>query len=146
MLVESFLRDLRFSIRTLLKRPGFAIVAALTIALGIAANTAIFSVANAVLLEPLPVADPDHLFVPDVIAPSGFSISLSIPNFRDWSQRTRTFESWGANAGRWRTLTGGDRPEVIRIRLVLGDFFRTLGRFLPDAGRHGGTRAHLHGG
>ncbi len=127
MSVETFLKDLRFSIRTLLRRPGFAIVAALTIALGIAANTAIFSVANAVLLEPLPVSDPDDLFVPDVIAPSGFSISLSIPNFRDWSQRTRTFESWGANAGRWRTLTGGDRPEVIRIRLVLGDFFRTLG-------------------
>ncbi len=92
--MESFLKDFRFSIRTLLKRPGFAIVAALTIALGIAANTAIFSVAKAVLLEPLPVDDPDDLVVPDVIAPSGFSISLSIPNFRDWSQRTRTFESW----------------------------------------------------
>ncbi|MEJ2369640.1 MAG: ABC transporter permease, partial [Gemmatimonadales bacterium] len=125
--MESFLKDLRFAIRTLLKRPGFTIVAALVIALGIGANTAIFSVVNAVLLAPLPVTEPDDLVVPDVIAPSGFSISLSIPNFRDWSARSRTFESWGANAGRWRTLTGGDRPEVIRIRLVLGDFFQTLG-------------------
>ena len=125
--MESFLKDLRFSIRALLKRPGFSVVAALTLALGIAATTAIFSVVNAVLLEPLPVSEPDDLVVPDVISPSGFSISLSIPNFRDWSQRSRTFESWGASAGRWRTLTGGDRPEVIRIRLVLGEFFRTLG-------------------
>ena len=125
--MEAFLKDLRFSVRSLRKRPGFTGVATLTIALGIAASTAIFSVVNAVLLEPLPVSEPDDLVVPEVIGPAGFPISLSIPNFRDWSQRSRTFESWGANAGRWRTLTGGERPEVIRIRLVLGDFFRTLG-------------------
>ena len=125
--MESLWKDVRFSIRTLHKRPGFTAVAVLTIALGISATTAIFSVVKAVLLEPLPVREPGELVVPDVIAPSGFSISLSIPNFRDWSERSRTFSSWGANASRWRTLTGEGRPEIIRVRIVLGDFFPTLG-------------------
>ncbi len=125
--MESLWKDVRFSLRSLYKRPGFTSVAVLTIGLGIAATTAIFSVVKAVLLEPLPVDEPGALVVPDVIAPSGFSISLSIPNFRDWSERSRTFASWGANASRWRTLTGEERPEIIRVRIVLGDFFHTLG-------------------
>jgi putative ABC transport system permease protein len=129
--MESVWRDIRFSVRSLIKRPGFTLVAVLTIAIGVGANTAIFSVFNAVLLEPLPVHEPSELVLPDVIAPTGFSISLSIPNFRDWRDRNRSFESFGAVMGNSRTLTGGDRPEIVRAGFVVGDFFETLG--VPSA-------------
>jgi len=120
-------QDIRFGIRTLVKRPYFTAIAIVTIALGIGANSAIFSVVNGVLLEPLPLRDPDRLVRPAVISPRGFEISMSIPNFRDWRERSRSFESFGANMSRNHTLTGIDRPEVIRVRWVLGDFFETLG-------------------
>ena len=127
-------QDLRFAIRMLRKRPGFTVIAVLTIALGIAANTSIFSVVNGVLLRPLPVAEQDRLVVPNVIAPSGFEISLSIPNFKDWREQNTTFESMGANATRSRTLTGGERPEMVTTRIILGDWFETLG-VAPHLGR-----------
>lgn len=125
--MESLWQDIRFAFRTLRARPGFLIVAVATIAIGVGANTAIFSVIYGVLLEPIPVEEPSRIVVPDVIAPTGFSISLSIPNFRDWRDRSRTFETFAAVMNNSRTLTGGDRPEIIRTRWVLGDFFETLG-------------------
>ena len=124
---EALIRDVRFAVRTLVARPGFTLVAVLTIAIGIGANSAIFSVVHGVLIAPIPVEEPSELVVPDVIAPTGFSISLSIPNARDWRDRNRTFESFAATMGAGRTLTGGDRPEIIRTQLVLADFFETLG-------------------
>ncbi len=127
-------QDVRFAIRMLLKRPGFTLIAVLTIAIGIAANTSIFSVVNGVLLHPLPVEEPDRLIVPDVIGPSGFEISLSIPNFKDWREQNTTLESFGANATRSRTLTGGERPEMVTTRIILGDWFETLG-VAPHLGR-----------
>jgi putative ABC transport system permease protein len=127
-------QDVRFAIRMLLKRPGFTAVAVLTIAVGIAANTSIFSVVNGVLLQPLPVSEPEMLVVPDVIAPSGFEISLSIPNFKDWREQNSTFAGFGANATRTRTLTGGERPEMVTTRIILGDWFETLG-VAPHLGR-----------
>jgi hypothetical protein len=120
-------QDVRYGMRTLLKRPAFTTIAVATIALGIGANTSIFSVMNGVLLEPLPLRDPAHLVTPNVISPRGFEISLSIPNFKDWRERSRSFASFGANMSRNMTLTGIDRPAVIRARLVLGDYFETLG-------------------
>jgi putative ABC transport system permease protein len=127
-------QDLRFAVRMLRKRPGFTAVAVLTIGVGIAATTSIFSVVDGVLLEPLPVEEPERLVVPNVIGPSGFEISLSIPNFKDWRDRNRTFASLGANATRSRTLTGGERPEMVTTRIVLGDWFETLG-VAPHLGR-----------
>jgi hypothetical protein len=118
---------IRHSVRSLLRRPGFAAIVVTTIALGIGANTAIFSIVNGVLLEPLPVRDQERIVVPDVISPLGYSISLSIPNFRDWRERNRTFESFGAIMNRNFTLTGIDRPEVVETRLILGDFFEAIG-------------------
>jgi putative ABC transport system permease protein len=123
----SLWQDVRYAVRTLALRPGFAIVAVITIALGIGANTSIFSVVNGVLLEPLPLHEPEHLVMPNVVAPTGFDISLSIPNFKDWREKNRSFASFGANARRSRTLTGGDRPEIVGVRLILGDYFETLG-------------------
>ena len=130
----SLRQDIRFALRTLLKRPGFTAIAVLTIAIGVAACTSIFSVVNGVLLRPLPVHEPERLVQPDVIGPTGFEISLSIPNFKDWRDRNRTFETFGATAGRSRTLTGGDRPEVLSVRLILGDWFESLG-VSPALGR-----------
>ena len=131
----SFWQDVRYAVRALVSRPAFAAVAVVTLALGIGANTAIFSVVNGVLLRPLPVHDPERLVLPDVIAPyTGFEISTSIPNLRDWRDRNRSFETFSGNAGRSRTLTGGDVPEVVQTRVVIGDFFETLG-VEPSLGR-----------
>src|SRR5262245_51895839 len=82
----------RLVARGLFRRPGFAAVSIATIALAIAANTAIFSIVHGTLLRPLPFRDPGQLVSFDVRSPSGFSVSLSIPNYRDWRDRNRTFE------------------------------------------------------
>jgi putative ABC transport system permease protein len=119
--------DVQLAVRTLFKRPWFTVVATLTIALGIGASASIFSVVDAVLLTPLPLEEPNELVYPNIMGPSGFPISLSIPNFRDWREQNQTFVSFGANVSRSRTLTGGERPEIVQVRLVLGDFFETLG-------------------
>ncbi len=132
--METLRQDIHFALRMLFKRPGFTAIAVVTIALGIAANTSIFSVVNGVLLQPLPLHEPDRLVVPNVIAPSGFEISLSIPNFKDWREQNTTFASMGANATRSRTLTGGERPEMVTTRIILGDWFETLG-VAPHLGR-----------
>ncbi len=125
----SFATELRHAGRSLVRRPAFGIVVVLTIAVGVAANSSIFSVVNAVLLQPIPVRDPDRLIRPDVrmAGGGGFLISTSVPNFKDWRQRNRTLASIGLNANRQYTLTGGDRPAIVNARLILGDFFETLG-------------------
>lgn len=132
--------DIRLALRGLIRRPGFAAVAILTIALGIGANASIFSIVNGVLIQPLPLPHPDELVRPNVTDPhTGFHISLSIPNFRDWRDHTRSFVGLGASTARTRTLTGGSQPEVIPVRLIIGDFFETLqvepalGRWIPAA-------------
>jgi putative ABC transport system permease protein len=130
----SLWQDLRYGLRTLVRRPGFAAVAVITIALGIGTTTAIFSVVNGVLLEPLPVHEPQQLVIPNVIAPTGYEISLSIPNFKDWRERSRSFQTFGANMSRNMTLTGTDRAAIVQTRAVLGDFFETLG-VAPYMGR-----------
>jgi putative ABC transport system permease protein len=125
--MDSFWHDLRYGVRTLFKRPGFTAVAVVTIGLGIGATTSIFSVVNGVLLEPPPLHEPDRLVIPDVIAPTGYEVSMSIPTFRDWRERSRSFETFGGNMSESMTLTGLDRAEIVLTRLVLGDFFETLG-------------------
>ncbi|HKI95366.1 MAG TPA: ABC transporter permease [Gemmatimonadales bacterium] len=125
--MDSIWQDLRHIVQGLLRKPGYAAVAVLTIALGIGANTAIFSVVHGVLLEPLPFRNADRLVMPQVISPKGYPISLSIPNFKDWRAKSRSFSSFGANMSRSVTLTGVGRPQVIDARYVLGDFFETLG-------------------
>jgi putative ABC transport system permease protein len=131
----SYWQDVRYATRSIFKRPKFAVIAVATIALGIGANTAIFSIVDAVLLTPLPVHEPSRLVMPRVLAPvTNFRISLSIPNFRDWREMNRSFEAFGANRSVSRTLTGGDRPELVDTRWVLGDFFEMLG-VQPEMGR-----------
>ena len=132
--MDSFLSDLRFAVRQLIRRPGFTAVAILTLAIGIGANTAIFSLVNGVLLTPLPLADDGRLVWLGARAESGFDISVSIPNYYSWEERNGVFESIGARRGTTFNLTGGDRPERLGGAHVIGDFFGVSGR-QPFLGR-----------
>jgi putative ABC transport system permease protein len=147
--VDTFWQDIRFGFRTLLRSPATSAVALLTLALGIGANTAIFSVVNGVLLEPLPYPDPDALVVVLESNPGlGFPrFSVSPPNFDDWRHQNQVFESMAAiSRGRFN-LTGGDRPEAVPGEQVTPELFRVLGvqpvlgrGFLPEEGRPGGPK------
>ncbi len=123
------LQDLRYGLRMLAKNPGFTAVAVLTLALGIGANTAIFSVVNAVLLHPLPFQNSDGLvIVYETNSKTGDREAFPSPaNFVDWRDHNRVFEHMAA----WRTwfyaLTGGSEPEQIRGVRVSASFFPLLG-------------------
>src|SRR5579871_6162629 len=94
--MESLLQDVRYALRMLRKSPGFAAVAILTLALGIGANTAIFSVVNGVLLNPLPYPQPEQLVALYQRTPNFTEASIPYPNFLDWQRETRSFSSLAA--------------------------------------------------
>jgi putative ABC transport system permease protein len=141
------LRDLRYGLRTLLKAPGFTAVAVITLALGIGANTAIFTVAHAVLLKPLPYTQPEQLMVvaENNLSRGWTSFSVSPANFLDWRTQARSFARLAAWGGRSFNYTGGD-PERLRGLVGTEGFLEMLdgapliGRgFLPEEyefGRH----------
>ena len=124
--METFIQDLRYVLRTLFQRPGFTAAVIVTLGLGIASTTAIFSVVNAILLRPLPFEGADQLVTPNVISTQGFAISLSIPNYYDWKDQTNAWESFGASRATNAVMTDVETPEVVGVRQVLGDFFRVL--------------------
>lgn len=114
-------------LRGLLRRPTFFLAATLTMALGIGATASIYSFVDAVLVRPLPYDKPDELVTFDVKGVEGNMISLSIPNYRDWRDRNRSFASMAAAAG-WSLLeSGAATATVVDIRIVLGPLFETLG-------------------
>src|ERR1700722_14628057 len=127
--MEIFLTNLRQSLRTLAKSPGFTLVAVLTLALGIGANTAIFSVVNAVILQPLAYPNPDRLVELVWTTADGIADVASIPKFNTWRQQTQVFDSVAAYdfAGPGINLTGGDRPEQVKGIHVSSDYFRVFG-------------------
>ena len=127
--MEIFLTNLRQSLRTLAKSPGFTLVAVLTLALGIGANSAIFSVVNAVILQPLSYPNPDRLVELVWTSADGIADIASIPKFNSWRQQTQVFDSVAAYdfAGPGINLTGGDRPEQLRGIHVSADYFRVFG-------------------
>ena len=94
--METLLRDLRYAFRMLLKSPGFTVVSVLTLALGISANTAIFSVVDGALLRPLPYKDPDRLMMVSAKQSGGERNSVSFPNFVDWKNQNHVFEHLAA--------------------------------------------------
>ena len=121
----SFWKDLSFGARVLRKSPGYTIVGVLSLALGIGANSAMFSVVHAVLLRPLPYPDPDGLMR---VVQRGKSTSVSVPELEFWKQHSTVLASAaGYRGGGDRTLLAGSRQEPVRAMTVTADFFRTLG-------------------
>src|ERR1041384_5121424 len=117
--------DLRYGLRTLLKSPGFTLIALAALALGIGANTAIFSTVNAVLLRPLAYPESERLVVLEGVNPSkGITDSnMSVPDFADWQSQTKAFEQIAGFVTGGALLTSGDEPERLRIASVTDGFF-----------------------
>jgi putative ABC transport system permease protein len=143
----NLLQDLRYGVRMLLKNPGFTLVAVLALALGIGANTAIFSVVNAVLLRPLPFADADRLVWIAAVNPAqGITKSnVSPPDFADWKNQSQIFEDMTAFATGGAILSGSVEPERVPAASVTASFFNVLGvnpalgrNFLAEEDRPGG--------
>ena len=126
--METLFRDIRYGVRSLLKRPGFTAIAVITLALGIGANTAIFSVVNAVLLRPLPYADAERLFVPwGSRGDMKNHTVVSYPDFVDWQAQTKTLEHVAAYNQSGTLLREGDaEPELIVGAAVSADLFPLL--------------------
>jgi predicted permease len=125
--LERLLQDLRYGLRTLVKSPGLAAVAILTLALGIGANTALFSVVNGVLLKPLPYPHPEQLVWLAESKPNFASGSISWPNFRDWQKDNRTFSGMGIYRSNSFNLTGRGEAEQLQARLLTADFLNVVG-------------------
>ena len=131
-LMETFWQDLRYSGRMLLKHPGFTLIAVLTLSLGIGANTAIFSIVNAVLLRALPYQAPEQLVTLGESDPRG---SVSYSNFVDWRNQSSLFDSVSVvRSNESYNFTGAGEPERLQGRLVSAGFFSLLG-IKPAVGR-----------
>ena len=127
--MNSLFKDLRYGIRVLAKNPGSTLVAILALALGIGANSAIFSVVNAVLLRPLRYKDPAHLVViwETKLSKGIFQESVSPPDYRDWIEHQRVFDQVAALRAQPAVLTGGQLPERVETALVSPSAFELLG-------------------
>jgi predicted permease len=125
--LDRLMQDLRFGVRMLAKSPGFTAVAILTLALGIGANTALFSVVNGVLFNPLPYPEPEQLVTLHESKPNFEAGSISFPNFRDWRKENTTFSMMGISRGYSFSLTGAGDPEQVRSELISTDFLPMLG-------------------
>ena len=128
----TLMQDVKYGFRVLRKSPGFTAVAVIVLALGIGANTAIFSVVNAVLLRPLPYRDPSRLMqvwhVPPPKSFPGMSIfSVSPANYLDWEQQNHVFQSMAIYGFRSFNITGGDQPQALQASAVSQQFYATLG-------------------
>ena len=128
------LQDLRYGLRMLARRPGFTLVAVITLALGIGANTAIFSVVNAVQLKPLPFPEPDNLVVLSETSKEVPEMAVAFPDYLDWRGRQTTFEFMAARMPAGGIITGDGDPERVIGQWVTASFFPTLG-VKPEAGR-----------
>src|SRR5487761_124625 len=147
--VETLIQDLRYGLRQLRRNPGFTAVAVITLALGIGANTAIFSVVNAVVLQPLPYRHPSRLVMvyhvpPAKSFPGMTKFAVSPANYLDWRRQNHAFDPIAIYGGRGMNLTGRVQPEAVTAAKVSAGFFATLGvpprigrAFTPDEERPG---------
>ena len=132
--MEALIQDLKYAARVLLKSPGFVAIAVLTLALGIGANTALFSVVNGVLLRPLPYPRPSELVVLSETSANFESMSVSYPNFLDWQRSNSSFASLAAYRNDDFSITGSGEAERVRVGMVSASFFEMLG-VNPSRGR-----------
>ena len=130
------LQDLRYALRMLAKQPGFTAIAVLTLALGIGANTAIFSVINAVLLRPLPYPNAGRIMVLNESSGPGQDFSVALPDYFDWQKESKTFEHLACTHKESRNLSGipGREPERVSCASVTRNFFDIIG-LSPEIGR-----------
>lgn len=141
--------DLRYTVRTLMRSPGFAVTAILVTALGIGANTAAFSVADFVLIRPLPFADPGRLVKLWERPPDGGRFELSPPNYRDYQEQNRSFSAMGAFHGTSVNLVGQGEPERLTGSALTGDVLPMLGvkpiigRAFSDADERSGADGNV---
>src|SRR5262249_4220963 len=140
-------QDLRFGVRTLMKQPSFTLLALLTLALGIGANTAIFSVVNTVLLRPLPYKDPQQLVAVWEVQGKANQILFSPAEFLDYQAQNQSFTEMAAYRSASASLTGQGEPEQLNGLIVSANFFSLLGVpaargrvFQPEDGRDGAPR------
>jgi predicted permease len=125
--LETLITDVRYGIRMMLRTPAFTIVAILTLALGIGANTAIFSVVNGVLLNPLPFPQPEQLVTLSESKPNFATGSISYLNFRDWQHSNHTFSSMAISRPISFSFTGTGEAEQLQAELLSSDYFSLLG-------------------
>jgi len=123
-LLERFGRDLKFGLRSLCKRPGFAIAAILIVALGVGANTAVFSVVNALLIKPLPYPDPDCIVdLSTIKKDTGDSMLVSVPDFQDWHDQNTTFAAMSFYTSFAAPVKAGEAAEYAEASAVTPEFF-----------------------
>ena len=144
--MTNFWHDVRYALRTLASHPGFSAVTILTLALGIGANTAIFSVINAVLLRPLPFKNPEQLCVVTERLPSVPVVGPSYENFQDFRDRAKSFSGMSATRLTTLTMTGAGEPERLPAQMTSASMFplgvnARLGRtFAAEEDRAGGPQ------
>lgn len=144
--MDTLFKDIRYGLRSLAKRPGFTVIAIITLALGIGASTSIFSVVDAVLLRPLPYPHAEQIVQLREVNEKGTKIPFAEPNFIDVRSRNRTLEAVAQYNGQLTTVTGASEPVRALTYLVSSDFFRVLGTkalvgrtFAPEEQKPGGA-------
>jgi predicted permease len=147
-MLDAVRQDLSFAVRRVLRNPAFAAVVVFTLAMGVAATTSVSSILRSVVLEPLPMADPDQIVIAENLTPQGEHFSVSEPMFLDWSERARVFQGFGALATRASVLQGTTESVNATKVYVNAGFFALLGiepelgrEFLQDEDRPGDRRA-----
>jgi predicted permease len=143
-MLESLMQDLRYAGRALVKNPGFALVAILTLALGIGANVTVFSIVNGVLLKPLPFHRPQELVWVAERGQSGGAMAAAWRNFLDWRAESRSFQGLAAYGEANTTVLGGSEPAFTHVAFVSRDFW-TVFPMSPLAGRLTGEEDHREG-
>lgn len=132
--METLLQDIRYAVRMLRKSPGFAAITVITLALGIGANTGLFSVVNAVVINPLPYPNPERLISLYARTPAFQQVSISYLNFLDWQKDNRTFDSIAGYRNEDFTLTNNGESERLHGHMISAGFFGTIGA-TPKLGR-----------
>jgi ABC-type antimicrobial peptide transport system permease subunit len=152
MIMETLIKDLRFGIRSLAKRPAFTAIAVLTLALGIGASAAIFSVVDGVLLKSLPYPDADQIVQLREVNERGGRMPFAEPNFTDVRARNHSFQGVAQYNGELTTVTGGSEPVRASTYAVSADFFNVLGvkplvgrTFAPEESKAGGVAVVSYG-